>query len=281
MQEAILESAELSLKDFSYFRDLIYELAGISLSEAKLTLIQSRLRSRMQCYGMLDFSEYRQLLQSLSRGDEELQAFINALTTNKTDWFREDEHFHYVVNEFLPKWKTLGKKHLQVWCAASSTGEESYTLSLVLHHALKGSGITYEIKSSDIDTKVINHAQNGVYAKDRLYQVPEKYHSGFMFGKNGIESWMKIRKEIKDPVSFFQLNLTHTPYKLGSTFDLILCRNVLIYFNSKTIEKVVEGLFESTAKDSVLIIAHSESLQNIKTSWKYLRPSIFTKGKSF
>lgn len=278
---AVAKPAVLSVQEFDYFRSRIFDLAGISLSEAKRDLIQSRLRPRLVATGMEDFLEYRKYLESLPPSHEEWEAFTNLLTTNKTDWFREKEHFNYIVSDFLPKWKTLGKKHLQVWCAASSTGEEPYTLSLVLNEALKGSGITYEIQASDIDTKVLRQAVNGVYPKDRLSFIPDKYHSNFALGSGEIAGWMKVRKEIRGAVQYSQFNLTHLPYRWAKPFDLILCRNVLIYFNAETIRQVVDGFFGTATKDSVLIIAHSESLQNIKSNWKYIRPSIYSKGRVF
>jgi len=271
---------QMDREEFDYFRTKIYSLAGISLSDAKLDLLQARLRSRVSSIGLSSFKEYRSYLESLSPTDDEWETFINLLTTNKTDWFREPEHFNYIINEFLPKWISLGKKHLSVWCAACSTGEEPYSLSLILNEALKGTGITYHILASDIDTKVLKIAQNGVYSRNVMYQIPEKYHrTGFCLGTKEISSWMKVRKEIKVPIQFKQLNLTLQPFDLTDRFDLILCRNVMIYFNPETVRKVVEGIYKVADKNSVLVIAHSESLQNITTSWKYHRPSIYFKGK--
>jgi len=266
--------------EFEYFRSKIYSLAGISLSDAKLDLLQARLRSRVSSIGMGSFGEYRSYLESLSQTDREWETFINLLTTNKTDWFREPEHFNYIENEFLPKWFSLGKKHLSVWCAACSTGEEPYTLSLVLNEALKGTGITYSILASDIDTKVLKIAQNGVYSRNVMYQIPEKYQqTGFCLGTKEISSWMKVSKAIKGPVQFKHLNLTLQPFDLTEKFDLVLCRNVMIYFNPETVKNVVDGIYKVCDKNSVLIIAHSESLQSIHSSWKYHRPSIYFKGK--
>jgi chemotaxis protein methyltransferase CheR len=272
-------SLKLSLDEFDYFRSKIHSLAGISLSNAKLDLIQARLRSRVHHLGLGDFRSYRNHLENLPSSDPEWELFINVLTTNKTDWFREDEHFRFITQKFLPQWLKLGRKHLSVWCAASSTGEEPYTLSLVLNQALKQTGISYKILATDIDTKVLSIAKNGVYPKDRLSQIPPNYHAEFVPGTKDISAWMKVRKCIKKKVEFRQLNLNHSPYELNEKFDLILCRNVLIYFNPETIAKVTQGLHACATKDAVLLIAHSESLQNITSSWKFVRPSIYQKGK--
>lgn len=271
----------MSKEDALFFRQRIYELAGISLSDGKLDLLQSRLRSRVLHFEMENFGEYRKYLEELPRDHDEWELFINQLTTNKTDWFRESEHFDYLTNEFLVNWRKLGKKHLSVWCAASSTGEEPYTLSMVLHHALSSTGTSFEIVASDIDTRVLQHASNGVYLKSGLELIPDAYHSyAFAMGTEEISEWMKVKKEIKAPVKFLQLNLTELP-RLNKKFDLIFCRNVLIYFNSQTISNVVDSMFEEAAENAVLVIAHSESLQNIPTKWKYVRPSIYRKGNHF
>ncbi|MES2525578.1 MAG: protein-glutamate O-methyltransferase CheR [Bdellovibrionota bacterium] len=278
---ALLKPAVMAQQDFEFFRARIFSLAGISLSEAKLDLLQSRLRPRLLATGLSNFREYRKFLEEIENDHDEWEIFTNLLTTNKTDWFREIEHFTYLTEEFLPRWKKLGKKHLTVWCAASSTGEEPYTLSLVLEQALHGTGITFEIQASDIDTKVLNQARNGVYDVMRLSQVPDKYKNGFLVGTGDISNWMKVKKKIKAPVTFSQVNLTKIPYRWKQPYDLVMCRNVLIYFNQDTIRQVVEGFYQVGCPDSVLIIAHSESLQNIKTSWKYIKPSIYSKGKIF
>lgn len=265
---------------FDYFRKKIFELSGISLSDVKIDLLQSRLRSRVLKEGFESFDQYRDFLLSIPPEHAEWESFINLLTTNKTDWFREPGHFDFLIKEFIPKWKLLGKKKLHVWCAASSTGEEPYTLSLVLNEAFKNSEYSYEIHASDIDTKVLSEAQNGVYPRERLDQVPEIYRSYFALGTGEISHWMKIKKDLKRPVRFFQYNLTR-PERLDQEYDLIFCRNVLIYFNPTTISHVVKSLYQHGSQNSVLVIAHAESLQTVNTDWKFKRPSIYVKGKHF
>lgn len=268
------------MDQFDYFRKKIFELAGISMSDVKIDLLQSRLRPRVLHKGFTSFEEYKLFLSDIPQADPEWETFINLLTTNKTDWFREPEHFDYIVEEFIPQWKLLGKKKLKVWCAASSTGEEPYTLALVLNEVFKNSDYKYEIHASDIDTKVLGLARNGVYPKVRLDQIPDIYHDGFSFGTGDISHWMKIKRPIKQHVTFFQYNLTQAS-KLNQQYDLIFCRNVLIYFNPLTISAVVNSLFEQAESESVLVISHSESLQTLKTNWKLKRPSLYVKGKSF
>src|SRR3989344_4546631 len=191
MNEVQQLTFRMTLEEFDFFRSKIYCLAGISLSDAKLDLLQARLRSRVISLGMKNYKSYQLYLQKLPEAHQEWEQFINLLTTNKTDWFREPDHFSYIVNQFLPRWLRLGKKHLKVWCAASSTGEEAYTLSLVLNDALKSSGVSFEIMATDIDTNVLALGRNGVYAQSCLSQIPENYHSvGFCQGTKELSSWM-------------------------------------------------------------------------------------------
>lgn len=275
-----LEQIQLNDEDFSFFQKAIYDYAGISLTLMKRELIQSRLRTRVLTLGFSRFQDYRLHLKNLPRGDDEWQCFINLLTTNKTDWFREEDHFVILQNEFIPQWLKQKKKILKVWCAASSSGEEPYTLALVLDELFKKSALDFDILATDIDTSVLEKAKAGVYAKDRLDQIPEKYHAHFDLGTKDISSWMRVSKKIKDKIRFEQFNLVQQTYPHLLEFDLIFCRNVLIYFNKETIGLVAENLFEAAGRESVLFISHSESLQNIDTKWIYKKPSIYLKGKN-
>jgi chemotaxis protein methyltransferase CheR len=268
----------VAVKDFNFFRQAIRELTGIALSDAKKELVQSRLRSRVQALGLEGFGAYRAHLEGLPREHSEWQAFINLLTTNKTDWFREMGHFDYLIREFLPAWKKLGKKKLSVWSSACSTGEEPYTLSMVLNRQLANSGCSYSIFATDLDTEVLRHASNGVYKRSQLYQIPPEYKGdSFSLGSGEISEWMKIKSHLRAPITFEQFNLNSARYPWEDRFDLIFCRNVLIYFPKEVINQVIAGSFQAATRGGVLCIGHSESLQNLKHSWKYVKPSILMK----
>ena len=242
-------------------------------------MIRSRLISVLVRLGLKSVSEYRSHLESLPKNHPEWQELINALTTNKTDFFREIEHFHFLENHFLPflEGKTGGK--LNAWSAASSTGEEPYTLSMVLNQYF-GTPDRFEITASDIDTEALAHAQNGVYPLSRLDQIPEPYSSQFVVqGTSGIEEWGKISAQVKKSVSFKQCNLVATPWSFPKRFDIILCRNVFIYFTAETISKIVSEMFEHAAENAVLMIGHTESFHGIQHPWTYVQPSVFVKGK--
>lgn len=272
---------DMSFEDFDYFRQCIHRIAGIWMADVKMDLLQSRLRSRVFELGLENYTDYAKLLKRTNEGSGEWQVFVNLLTTNKTDWFRENAHFEYLKNEFIPRWLGLKKQTLKVWCAASSTGEEPYTLAFVLQEALAPLQKDFEIKASDIDTDVLKRAQNGVYPRAMLSQIPGQYHSYLSMGDGDISNWMKVKSSLKTKINFCQVNLMQTPYPKNEVFDLIFCRNVLIYFNREHVAKVVEAFSHVAAHDSVLAIAHSESIQNMESGWNYLRPSLYTKGKIF
>ncbi|MEA9357817.1 CheR family methyltransferase [Bacteriovorax sp. PP10] len=192
----LFENKILTDEDFLYFKEKIFVSSGINLNLSKKTLVQSRLNAHLDRLKIPTFHEYRSYLESRPANDPEVQSFINLLTTNKTEWFRENEHFVYLVNKFIPVWKKQGKKKLKVWSAASSSGEEAYTLAVILKNLLDKTGIDFEIIGSDIDTNVLEFAKNGVYKKDQLINIPNEYHRYFDLGTQDIKEWMKINKAI-------------------------------------------------------------------------------------
>ena len=271
--------ADLTREDFEYFQQNIFKLAGISLSAAKADLLKTRLRTQVQKHGFVSYTEYRKFLCSLSPAHEEWQEFINLLTTNKTDFFREPQHFTYLENVFIPEWLHRGGKNLKVWCAASSTGEEPYTLALVLNRALP-KHINFHITASDIDTKVLEKAENGVYSIRKLPEIPEAYRFGHLaLGKGEIAEWFKIKSPLREKLTFMQHNLVDESFPSNEQFDLIFCRNVLIYFSPPTIGTLMQKLDKCLDDRGNLLIGHSESIQNSTHLFKSVKPSIYKKAK--
>ena len=271
---------ELLDRDLDFFRRRILEIAGIELPQSKKGFVQARLLDRIRKLGLANFSEYKVFLEIQQNGHPEWQAFINSLTTNKTEWFRERKHFQFIENELIDHWRQQEKKKISVWCAACSTGEEAYSLALVLSK-LSNYQIEFEIMASDLDTNVLNKAKNGVYPKACVEnEVPDPYlRIGFGVGTNGLEEWMRVRNSIRKTVSFRQINLA----RLGDTkyfdsevkFDLIVCRNVFIYFAPPTIQQIVNSFRDVSTKDTYLITGHTESIQKITNSWSLVRPSVY------
>jgi chemotaxis methyl-accepting protein methylase len=268
------DSNSLSQGDFEFFRERIRERAGINLSPAKRDLVQTRLRHRMGTLKLSSFSEYRRLLEKKGADDPEWQLFINELTTNKTDFFREPEHFEFLSREFLPAWPV--ERKLKIWCAASSTGEEPYTTSMVV----KPHSLEYEILATDIDTRVIATASNAVYHRQKLIGVPDAYRGYFNWGKKDLRDWARIDRSVKKAVKFREHNLLSPDIPSEGPFDLIFCRNVFIYFAPPTVERALASLYRAANPGAYLFIGHSESLQKTRNQWIYRKPSVYQKGSS-
>lgn len=271
------DGIRLSSSNFHYFKDKIFSIAGISLSESKMSLVEARLRHRLKALHLTSFEEYKSLLERIPDDHAEWQDFINSLTTNKTSFFREKNHYEYLKNEFIPTWLKTGEDTLKVWCAASSTGEEPYSIAMTLHHLLP-QGKTFKILATDIDTNVLAKASNGVYPTTHLSDVPESYKDSFDFGTGHIEGWMRVKKSIKEKILFKTHNLMDETSPDKETFNLVFCCNVLIYFKPEQIEFAVNKLHYAAKTNSILFIGNSESLLNVDTPWKTVRPSIYHKG---
>jgi chemotaxis protein methyltransferase CheR len=273
----------LSDQEFGYFKQLIYDIAGISLSDKKKELVKSRLISYIQGLQLQSFEGYLQFLQKLPGESHYWQEFVNLLTTNKTDFFREPKHFDYIINTVIPAWLKTGEKVMKVWSCASSSGEEPYTLAMVLKKHLPANK-DFEILATDIDTDILNHAKNGVYAMTKFEEIPEEYRKDSVsVGTGDVSNWFRIKSSLKEKVTFQQHNLMEEADVENRTFDLVFCRNVLIYFSRETISRVVQNLENKTKESGLLFIGHSESLQGTESKWKTIQPSVYklnpVKGK--
>lgn len=269
---------DLDNKSFDYIRDRIYELAGIALSPAKKDLVQTRIRKRLAALGLPSYPSYVDRLKSLGKNDEEWQFLVNALTTNKTEFFREPAHFEFLEKLSVSEWLKRRTNPLAVWSAASSTGEEPYSIAMTLDRVLRGSGKDFTITASDIDTEVIAYARKGVYQNSTITHLPDHLWKPYVdMGTGGIAEWCRIKPTLKRVMSFHQVNLVHDPCPWPAAFDVIFCRNVLIYFSQESIKKTIDHLYEAAKPGAYLFISHTESLQNIRTPWEGVRPSIFRK----
>nr|WP_281181117.1 chemotaxis-specific protein-glutamate methyltransferase CheB [Oligoflexus tunisiensis] len=264
--------------DFSFFQRRILSLSGIHLSSMKKDLVRARLIARLTDLGLPTIKAYRQYLGTLSSHDSEWQQLINQITTNKTDFFREPAHFKFLLETFLPKWnaRNPGGK-LRVWSAACSTGEEPYTLAMVLNRYFHDDS-RFEILASDIDTEVLEKAKNGVYPINRLPEIPFEYHaSGFVKGKGDVQKWFKIKNNLQARIKFTRINLVELEQDDVGHFDLIFCRNVFIYFKPETIQEIIGSFNRALNSYGALILGHSESLNVDQKRWKPFGSSIYFK----
>lgn len=268
--------APMSESDFQYFCDTIKSLAGISLKAAKKEMAQTRLRYNLIELGLTDFSSYREYLEKLPASDPEWQRFINNLTTNKTDFFREPKHFEYMVQTVLPEWLKTSEKTFRVWSAASSTGEEPYTLAMILNKHLP-KGRDFHIYATDIDTEVLQKATNGVYSMEKHHEIPEDYHKAITLGTGTAQGWFRIHGSLREKVTFAQHNLTDTDIPKAGPFDLVLCRNVFIYFTKETVTEIAKKIHKTVKPEGYFMIGHSENLSGVQEEWTFMRSSTFKK----
>lgn len=275
IKTGLQSSPGLTDEDLQYFASVIFERSGILLKAAKHDLIKTRLRTRLLAHELNDYAEYRMLLQKLAKTDPEWEIFVNLLTTNKTDFFREAKHFDYLTEKIIPIWLKSDQQTFKVWSAASSTGEEAYTLSMILSKVLPP-GKDFRILATDIDTEVIKTAQNAVYSMAKKPEIPVEYHQSCIdIGQGPAKGWFRIKPHLKEKVTFKQHNLMEKTSPGEGVFDLVLCRNVLIYFGTEGIDFVQKKLYSSVKKGGHLFIGHSESLQGISHQWKSVDPSVF------
>lgn len=275
----IKEERYISDEDFDYFQALVFKLAGITLSNKKRDLLLTRLSSHLKNTHFESYSDYRHYLEGLPESHEEWQSFINLMTTNKTDFFREIRHFEYIEEVLIPKWVSARKTEVKIWSAACSTGEEPYSLAMFLEEKLPV-GMTYKIFASDIDTNVLKKAQNAVYSMAKETEIPEAIRKkSIQYGQGSINEWFRIKPHLKSKITFQSFNLVEDQIPENEKFDLILCRNVMIYFSRAIVEKVANNLARSCTNEATLFIGHSESLQGTHTPWKVATASVYSKNR--
>lgn len=265
----------LTHKEFEQFRQLAYNTFGLDLKQGKEQLVSSRLGKLIARMNFRSFDEYYDHVVADKTG-EALLAMVDALTTNHTNFLREPAHIEFLCDHIIPE---LAKRdRIRVWCAASSTGEEPYTLAFSILEALPAHNRPrVEIIASDISTRVLEIAQRGVYAADRLQGVPPALQSKyFLRGEGRSKGFYKVKPEIRKLVEFRRINLVE-PYPEMEPFPVIFCRNVMIYFDKPTQERVANRLAHYLEPGGYLFIGHSESLMGTNQPLHYVRPAVYCK----
>lgn len=268
---AAYENAEITPAEFAQFQRLIYRIAGISLADSKKVLLAGRLGKRLRHLGLGSFGEYYRLVSGGSEPGE-LQTMVDLLTTNETYFFREEAHFEFLRDEILASHPASSP--FNVWSAASSTGEEIYTLSFVLADTL-GLNAPWHVTGSDISTAVLATAERGLYWLDRTRGLPQTYLRKYCLkGVRSQQGSFMIAPEIKRHTRFLQVNLNQDLPALGK-FDVIFLRNVMIYFDNDTKREVVRRLVGQLVPGGYLIVGHSESLNGLTDRLKAVKPTIY------
>ncbi|MBI5271646.1 MAG: methyltransferase domain-containing protein [Burkholderiales bacterium] len=246
--------------DFERVRKLIYQRAGISLHDGKRAMVYSRLSRRLRETGHRSFRDYLQWLESAAgpAGDKEWQEFVNCLTTNLTSFFREEHHFHALADVL----RGFGNRAPRIWCNAASTGEEPYSIAMVLAEALGDHGA--RLLATDIDTKVLATAQRGVYPADSRGLSAERLKRHFMRGTGANAGFIRVKPELARMIDFRPFNLMSTAWSLGEPFDMVFCRNVMIYFDHATQRRVLERIHGVMKPGGLLFVGHSENFTDAR-----------------
>jgi len=266
--------------DYEFLRQLIYQRTRIHLGPDKRVLVTTRLAKRLRDHGLEDYRAYCDLLRS-PRGEEELQFLIDRISTNHTHFFRELKHFDFLGDTVIPQWRAGPRRAepFRIWSAASSTGEEAYSIAIYLaeHFAPAESG-RWQIEGTDISTRVLEIAQRGIYETEKLNGVaPDVLRRHFQRGVNEWAGHLRVKDELRKRVNFQHLNLLAGSYPFERQFDLIFCRNVMIYFDRPTQETLVRSLDEKLVAGGHLLVGHSESLSGVKHGLKLILPAIYVK----
>ena len=270
---------DISDHNFRRFSKLIHESCGINLHDGKKELVRARLGKRMREIGCSSFNKYFRIIQNDANG-EELVNMLDAVSTNLTSFFREEQHFQFLKETVFPSYEKSGIRMLRIWSAGCSSGEEPYSLSIWLKDNLGGSlPVDTRIIATDINTKVLAQAARGVYPANQLQKIPKyQLRRYFQRGIGKQNGFFRVKQEIKDLVEFRRQNLT-TLFDFESRFDVIFCRNVMIYFNRESREELIRKATACLRDDGYLMVGHAESLTGINHKLTYIQPSVYRKLK--
>ncbi len=276
-----MTQAKFSDSDFRKFSDLIYKKCAIKLSPIKKTMLTSRLNRRLRVLGIKSFNEYYDFVTSPKGEEAELVFMINEVSTNKTDFFRENDHFDYIQSSVLPAYlhqSRLSNLKFNIWSAGCSSGEEPYTIAMVLENFKeKASSFIYSITATDISTKVLSIAEKGVYSDDRLVNVSANYRTKYMMrGKGEQAGKHRMVPELIRKIQFQRLNFLEERFKVANApFDIIFCRNVIIYFDRATQVTLFRKFYQYLKPGGYFFIGHSETLPGMEREMERVVPAVY------
>jgi len=281
---AVLSSAppadrefDFATSDFERVKRLIYERAGIHLQAGKQAMVYSRLSRRLRDTGHRSFTEYLQWLEQShgATAEQEWQQFVNCLTTNLTAFFREEHHFPLLAQALASR---RGQPQ-RIWCNAASTGEEPYSLAMTVTETL-GAQPNARIVASDIDTSVLDRARRGVYDADSRGLSPERLRQHFLRGTGPNAGSIRVKPELAKLIDFRTFNLMSASWSLGEPFDIVFCRNVMIYFDAPTQRRVLEGIHRTMKPGSLLFVGHSENFTDSRDLFRLRGKTVYERVDS-
>lgn len=281
-QDPRLQRAGMSDEEFALYGRFIEGELGIKMPIAKRVMLEARLQKRLKILGLTSFADYYEYVFGRGSDGSELICLIDAVTTNKTDFFREPVHFDYLTRVAVPALlaeNILARGELTVWSAGCSTGEEPYTLAMVLcEFAESNPGFRFSILGTDISTRVLEAAQNAIYDEDRAVPIPDNLkHKYLLRSKDRLKGLVRIAPTIRDVVRFERLNLMEPSFRYSGSMSVIFCRNVIIYFDRHTQERLVGHLAQCLREGGYLFMGHSETLLGMHLPLRTVSPTVYRK----
>ena len=271
----------LSDGEFRALSSLVEGELGIKMPPAKKTLLESRLQKRLRALNLASYAEYCDMLFNRGGMETELVHMLDLVTTNKTDFFREEHHFEFLANSALERMVREAGPKVSIWSAGCSTGEEPYTLAMVLSEFARsrpGMGFDYAITATDISTRVLEAASRGIYQEDRIAPVPaELKRRYFLRSRDSSKALVRVAPELRARVAFSRVNLMDETYPVEGPFDAIFCRNVIIYFDKPTQERLFAKFCEYLKPGGFIFIGHSETLSGIDLPLRKVATSVYEK----
>lgn len=269
--------SEIDDKEFQQISSLMYECCRVNLHEGKKTLVQSRLNKRLRQLGLADFRDY---FAYLREHDEEILAMVDCLTTNHTQFFRGPEHFEFLKTRICPRLRQADGERIRIWSAGCSSGEEAYTIAMVLKDSIEDLGSRDAlILATDISRQSLDRARHGIYQKQGLGQVPPELRMRYFDIVEGAEPGradFRVKEEIAKLVRFRFLNLA-TDWPMIHPFDVIFCRNVMIYFDRDSQKELIERFWRVLKPGGFLVVGHCESLTGMMHEYAFVQPTIYRK----
>lgn len=266
-------------RDFKRLGSFIQEYYGIRMPDSKKTMLEARLQKRLRSLGFSSYNQYTEFLFSGKDSSDEVPHLLNVVTTNTTHFFREPRHFEFLTEEILPEWRSKNPNGVfRIWSAGCSTGEEPYTLAIVLsEYREQDSRLKFRISATDISTRVLQHSMRAVYPEEKLQSVTRNIvRKYFLRSKDRKKQLVRVAPELRQLIDFGRLNFME-PFTLDEKQDVIFCRNVLIYFERPVQESILYKLSENLKKGGVLFIGHSESITGMKLPLQQIAPTVYTR----
>lgn len=267
----------ISPKNFDRLSRYIYEYSGIKMPPSKRTMLEGRLRRRLRATGIETFDDYCDYIFKYDGLEREAVHLMDAVTTNKTDFFREPKHFEHMVDHALPTLIADGHRRLRIWSSAASIGAEAYTIAMVMEDFLKGNGnLEYSILATDLSTEVLKIARRGVYPQSMITPVDPALRKRYVLeAKDPERGEVRIHPRLRARVGFARLNLMDEKYEIGDKTQIVFCRNVLIYFDKPTQQKVLRRLCDNLVTGGFLYVGHSETITGLDLPVKQVANTVF------